>query len=196
MKTKGFGILLIVLVIGIFVLAIGGGYYLNNNLKSLDIKNLGSNTSTEETMSWKDYINTKYVYTFKYPSAYEIYSTEGDQNLLKITPTATGITVVPKDDQQKRIFSVQFAGTEFTEEAIKSRFGPLATVKVENIEHNGVLAYKATLESQYTTTGVLQNGPFEFVTYYFKTPNEEVLELTVSNQDTALKIFNTFQPSK
>src|SRR3989344_2481115 len=68
MKNNQKGFANIVLV-GVLVLVIFGGYLLLKNSTPAD-KEIPASQTTDETASWKTYTNSEYGFEFKYPSDY------------------------------------------------------------------------------------------------------------------------------
>lgn len=62
----------IIILIVVLVALVAGAYYLGGKKSSL---NLTPTSTPNATANWKTYTNTKYNYTFKYPSEYHLYTT-------------------------------------------------------------------------------------------------------------------------
>ncbi len=205
-------------ILGSAVVFGGSGYYLANIKNSPITSTVTSTYTTRTTVTTQpsiatiavnsdtpvaktSYTNTKYKYSFEYPSTFEAKGTQGDAHLLPLTATVYGVYVIPPNSSTKEgsfenltgrpIFSITLQGKDFSEAAVKSMFRPDETITVTSTTLGGANAYKATVQSS-PSGGTTTN------TYYsVKTSTNDVMWLTVPNNNSdSTVILNSFTLTK
>ena len=149
-------------------------------------------SATVTTSTKAVYSNTKYGYSFEYPSnSLQLTAGAGNTGDLVITPTAEGVNVSKKGDSVGNgVFYVSIPGIQLTPASIRGQFG---ATKAENLSVTattigGVSGYKAVISGD---SSVVSNF------YFIKNVAGTVLELTaVISSSDAQGVLGSFKLAK
>lgn len=179
-------VILAFLIGGIIGYAVGQDWQSAKNTEDNASVSTTKTSSITDTPDWTKYSNTKYNYTFKYPSTIKMVgSSENGTTELTLTPSVDGVKVFPiSKTSADSVFLVSAPGIVFTPTAIKLYYGEAIsqTVILESVKLNSVSAYKATV-------------PNDTLTYYFvKNSAGTVLKISyLSSSEDAKNILSTFK---
>jgi hypothetical protein len=141
--------------------------------------------TTDVTAGWTTYTNSKYSYSFKYPTTEKLTATSGTNDNATISATADAVNVFPSDKTVKdSIFKVSVPSIQLTEAAIKTQFSsePSANITVTAATVGGVDGFKVVITGDTTVVSTF---------YFAKNTAGNILELTVLNASTDAKTMLT-----
>lgn len=170
-------IVVIILAAGFFV-----WYYQMGPGKSMEKVSTtiasGEVPAPDPTVDWQTYTNTKYLYTFKYPSTVALTSASGNADSQAINGTAAGVNVaVTGAPAGEYIFSISIPGISLTDAAIRQQFGATA--------ETNIAITSETIGGNSGKKVVISGDASVVSTFYFvQNTAGTVLEITVLNSST------------
>lgn len=226
MRQKGFALLPLIIIIAL----IGAlGYFAYQNIQ---LRNNNTNSTTQSvtptanlskpsltpdpTVNWKTYTNTKYGYTFKYPSSYYLMESSSESTS-DVTPTSEDIRLLDTSKELVLMMTINFSKNDFLtyandlfkdlsglkfNETYGSRHNALGDIEDNSVvtsinkEYlNGTPAYSFTIKGNLLPGFNLPtNKPLTSKYLVVELNNNQYILLTNLNPDeTSKNIFSTFK---